>query len=297
MEEITTTNGTIINHDSNEVYHSKKEYIGSSGLKNIKKSPAHFKADKKEEQTQAMMFGTAYHTLVLEPELFEKEIHVFDENARPEPDKTFGSKANKIWKLEQYSIPNKTVITAVEFSIMQQMYAVLVKHPYAKSLLKKGIKEQSFYTELPTQDSKTIKVKVRPDNYKREKRICIDLKTCVDASADGFQKQAAKMNYHISAALYTAVLEQCLTPGLPWSFMFVAQEKTPPYAFNIFNASPQFLSQGKYEYEMLLLLLEWCRENERYPGYQVFVENKFGILELSLPPYAIKELDFFSHKF
>jgi hypothetical protein len=72
--------------------------------------------------------------------------------------------------------------------------------------------------------------------------------------------------------------------------------KAPPYAFNIFQASPQFMSVGRYEYEILLMLYAYCLEADKWPGYQVFCQNKFGVNELSLPAWAVKELEYFTHK-
>jgi hypothetical protein len=91
------------------------------------------------------------------------------------------------------------------------------------------------------------------------------------------------------------MLEAITGDGMRWSFFFIAQEKTAPFAYNIFEASPQFLAQGKYEYEQLLLLYKHCLEKDKFPGYQVFCENRYGINELNLPPYTIKEINFYDH--
>jgi hypothetical protein len=81
-----------------------------------------------------------------------------------------------------------------------------------------------------------------------------------------------------------------------FKFVFIAQEKKRPFAFNIFESSAQFMGQGRYEYEMLLQLYKYCVDNNKWPGYQVFCPNKYGLLELSLPPYAIDSLDYFIYK-
>ena len=84
---------------------------------------------------------------------------------------------------------------------------------------------------------------------------------------------------------------------MSWAFYFVAQETKQPYAFNLFEASPQFVGQGRYEYEQLLLLYQWCIENDKWPGYQVFTENKYGINTLNLPAWNVREINWFDHKF
>jgi exodeoxyribonuclease VIII len=176
------------------------------------------------------------------------------------------------------------------------MKAVLFKHPYAKSLLTNGEVEASYYGELDIGSEKPISIRFRPDNVKHKKRLVVDLKTTANASKDEFPRSAAKFGYHIQAAFYSDMMELATGEELGYDFFFVAQEKTPPFAFNIFQASPQFLSVGRYEYEILLMLYAWCVENDKWPGYQVFCQNKFGVHDLSLPPYAIKELEYFIHK-
>ena len=109
------------------------------------------------------------------------------------------------------------------------------------------------------------------------------------------QKSAAIYDYHIQAALYADLIEKSMNDDMPWTFIFIAQEKKAPYAFNIFEASTQFISHGRYEYELLLMLYKHCSDSGKWPGYQVFCENKFGINELSLPPWAIREIDWFIH--
>ena len=81
-----------------------------------------------------------------------------------------------------------------------------------------------------------------------------------------------------------------------WSFYFIAQEKKKPYAFNIFEASAQFIGQGRYEYEQLLRLYKMCLTEGRWPGYQVFCQWKSGNIELNLPTWAVKKIEFYNHK-
>lgn len=286
------TSFKILNID-NESYHGNKDYISASGLKKIKKSPLHFK-EEIQQDTEALLFGSAYHTYILEPELFEKEIFVFNPLNRPEPDKTFASNLNKEWKNNIY-LQHKIVIDIEQFNQIKSMKERLFKNVYIRNLFKKGIAEQSIYIESKTFHDKDIQIKIRPDYLKREKRLIVDLKTCSDASELGFQKQAAIYDYHIQAALYSDVMEIITGDKIPWSFIFVAQEKTYPYAYGIYEASSQFIAQGRYEYEQLIMLYQQCKENDKWPGYQVFIENKFGIKEISLPVWAIREVNFYNH--
>ena len=62
--------------DSNDFYHSQKDYLSSSAIKTIaKKSVLHF-MEQKPFNSPALTIGSAFHTYVLENELFFKEFIV-----------------------------------------------------------------------------------------------------------------------------------------------------------------------------------------------------------------------------
>lgn len=298
--------------DSNDAYHSNKDYIGSTSLKLLKVSPLHYK-NQEPMDTEALRFGSAYHCFILEPEKFESEYFVIDDTEfckqliefgtldakgnRKEVSKPRATNEYKNWYEQQISNANgKILLDSDDFNVMKAMKERLMSHYYVRSLLKNGEAEKSYYCDLELMTGEKVGVKVKPDYCKPKKRLIIDLKTCQDASIDGFTRHAAELDYHISAALYSDMLEKNEGKDMAWTFIFIAQEKKKPYAFNLFEASPQFIAQGRYEYELLLQLLAWCKENDKWPGYQVFCPNKFGINELSLPKYSIKELEYFTHK-
>ena len=57
-----------------EAYHSLKEFVSSSQLKEMAKSPAHFKAalESPWKRTSALEFGDAAHCFMLQPKEFER---------------------------------------------------------------------------------------------------------------------------------------------------------------------------------------------------------------------------------
>lgn len=291
-----------IRKDSNEVYHSKKEYISASGLKMIKKSPLHFREEERKK-TEAMEFGSAYHTYILEPELFEKEYYVFDDSeicsyligeGAKSPRAT---KQYKEWSEQQTLVANdKVMIDKATHEMLKTMSDRLMRHRYVKSLLSGGEAETSVYCEIEIMTGQKIKIKIRPDYKKDSKRIISDLKTTSGASVNDFPRSAADLDYHIQAALYHDIMSAIEGKEMGWNFFFIAQEKTKPFAFNIFEASPQFLAQGRHEYQMLMLLYANCMNNNTWPGYQVWVDNVFGVQELTLPPYYIKELNWYEKR-
>ena len=91
---------------TNEEYHSKKEYISKSALDAANKSGLHFQhyvEGPKSKPTPAMRIGSAFHGLILEPDVFDNEFIYKPEilNAR--------SKDGKEWKARQEEA-GKTVL-------------------------------------------------------------------------------------------------------------------------------------------------------------------------------------------
>lgn len=286
---------------TDDEYHKDKDYMSASSLKKLKVSPAHYKDEDKEEETEALIFGSAYHCFVLEPDKFENEYYIFNDKAICEAligggyKSPRSTKAYKEWQESELRIiGDKKVITQDVMEHIRAMKERLLSHPHARMLLSNGINEQAYKGKIETETG-YINIKFKPDHVNDKKKFIVDLKTTADASLDGFTKHAADLDYHIQAAYYADLMELTSSDGRGYSFFFIAQEKKKPYAFNIFEASPQFISQGRYEYEMLLLLYKYCIDNNTWPGYQVWCQNKYGILELKLPPWAIKDLTYYDH--
>jgi len=303
MENFITKIEFEIKKDSNEEYHSKKEYISCSGLKQIKKSPLHFKEEEKKT-TEAMTFGSAYHTFNLERELFDQEYMVFDDSAICSILIAEGAKSPRATKNykdwyegEMRLAGDKVTIDNGTYRTLEAMNDRLFRHKYVRSLLSNGQAEMSVYCEITIMTGQKILVKIRPDYFKQEKRLITDLKTTTGASIHDFPRHAADFDYHIQAAMYSDIMNAIEGKEMGWNFFFIAQEKTKPFAFNIFESGSQFMAQGRYEWEQLLMLYAFCLEEDKWPGYQVFTQNKFGVNELNLPAYSIREINWFNHKF
>lgn len=286
---------------TDDEYHADKEHISASALKKIKVSPLHYREAEEEKETDALLFGSAYHTYILEPDKFDKQYYIFDDAVICGALIAKGAKSPramkeyKEWKDAQLSFADgKTTIDKEDFDTLVKMKARLMAHPYARMLLSNGRNEVAYMGEIET-EAGTIKVKIKPDHFNQNKKIITDLKTCVSASLDDFPRHAAELDYHIQASFYSDLLEKIDGDNRPYTFFFIAQEKKAPFAFNLFECSPQFTSQGRYEYEMLLQLYKYCSDNNTWPGYQVFCQNKYGILELKLPSWSIKDLTYYDH--
>ena len=66
------------------VYYSDKDFVSNSMLSLLNKSPQHLQRmlDGYKEESSALNFGKAFHTIVLEPDKFNTDIAVFDGKTR-----------------------------------------------------------------------------------------------------------------------------------------------------------------------------------------------------------------------
>lgn len=212
--------------------------VSKSHLDAIGQSPLHYWCRFLDpnrvppQPTPAMEFGSAVHAAVLEPEVFAAEY-------AKAPDLPKTTKAGKeAWAAAAQ--PGIKLLKSDEWSQIQSIEAALSAHPMASKVLQSpGRSEASFFAIDPATD---LEIKCRPDHL-TDSGWVIDLKTTQDASLAGFGKSIANFRYHVQAAHYLTVLE--LATGIrPKGFIFVAVEKTYPFAIQVFKCSDDLIAQG-----------------------------------------------------
>ena len=264
-------------HQKAENYR-KSNAVSRSDLFNMKKSPAHYLAalTEPEKKTEAFAFGTAFHTLRLEPKLFKKKYAVL-----PKLDMRFKENREHAKKLEE---SGKTIITEEDFKTMNAMCNSVLSNRYAKVLLN-GEHEASYYW---IDDMTGIKCKCRPDcrTDLKSTSVIIDVKTCTDASTDAFMKDCIKYGYDLQAAMYSTGVEA--VEQKKHKFVFLAVEKKPPYALNVLEADEFLIRKGYDDFRLYLGMLKECSDSGNFYGYN----GADGIPNaLSLPAWLIKEYE------
>jgi hypothetical protein len=111
--------------------------------------------------------------------------------------------------------------------------------------------------------------------------VCVDLKTCVDASPRAFERAAFNYGYHIQAAWYSRMVSDLF--GVPCEFYFACAEKTAPYLPMIYRASDAMIASGRDAYQAHWAVIEHCKKTGEWPGYSETVA------ELNLPEWAQQE--------
>ena len=261
---------------------TEKEYrkhpaISRSELWKLNESPEKFKwyKDHPEKPTPALLFGQVVHKLLLEPDGFETEFAVLPEVDR----RTKSGKDEYNAFLEENN--GKGIVTLEMFQTAWEMAEKAKQEPFVAKLLKGEHEKPYFWTDEVTGENCKCRVDCLTDIG--GKPYIIDYKTCSDASNDSFMRDAIKYGYHVQSAMYSDGVEHNI--GTKPTFVFIAQEKTAPYALNIFQADEAFVQYGMDVYRELMGVYHYCRTTGNFYGY---LGRQQIINELQLPTWMAK---------
>lgn len=277
-----------------EIYIKNSNHLSCSTAKKYKKSPLH-KEKEIQKETEALRISSMYHDYILENHLFWEYYYSLDETEILEelsikytnPRNT--NRYREWYAIESAKSGNKTFATPKEIDNLKAMRKELLKYPFINYLLNNSEKEVSAYGQF---DGVPVKGRFDMINYKR--RWIADLKGLVDASEKGIKKYLVDYDGHLQPALYTHLAQNLTADDSPWTFYWIAQEKVPPFAVGIYKASIQVINVGLHELGLLVEQHRYCEETGDFAGYEVFIDNEFGIKEIDLPAYAIKDYSFYN---
>lgn len=256
---------------SPEAYH-RHHALSKSGMDNLAQSPMHFKyrRENPEDQTDALRFGHAFHTLLLEPEQFKARVAI-----APEVDRR--TKVGKeTWELFIQESAGKTYIKPTEYEQMLGMCKAIKAHPAASIVLagKGQIEPSLFWTDPGT----GVECRARPD-WLRDDGLIVDLKTTINAHPDTFKKSMGNYRYHVQDAFYREAYFRVF--GKPANgFVFIPVEKEPPHGVCVVMLGDEDVLLGEREAHRLLDVYEECLKTQKYPGYSTQIE------EIRLPAWV-----------
>lgn len=260
---------------TNEEYHAD-EAVGSSSIKVLIERPYRYwyarnkpptpvlKKKPNIKESVAKKFGTAYHTLILEPEKFDYKIK-------------FG--------IDQSSIPK--TLGEGEWHRMQAMQKRLFSRPQRAELLMDGFSEVSVFW----QDEATgIMCKVRFDKF--APAWVVDLKTTRSVEDHALNSEMRKLHWDISGAMYSIGannLKKMIRNGYQMPpeftedfintfvnfnnqiFAFLVQEKDEPHMVRCKVLTPYHAACGRDDFKRGLKLLKESGgsfENDDYPDIE-----------------------------
>lgn len=244
------------------------EGVSSSELKQMVKSPAHYrywKDNPDDTDTPALLFGRACHKYVLETYDFYKEFAV-----APNADRRT-KEGKELWSKFVAESEGKDVITEEQFEVIDAMRNAMLATPFVSKLINGEHEVSLFWTDEDT----GIKCKCRPDSLNEKLRIVVDYKTCDNAETQHFMRKAIDFGYDLQASYYLDGVKA--STGLDCIFVFIAQEKQPPYAVNILQADDVFIRSGRQLYKDMLATYKECTETGNWWGY-LGAENQINSL-------------------
>lgn len=268
----------MIKQESIQDYH-KSTAINRSRLFRVSKSPEWFRycEDNPPEKTRALVVGNAFHSLVLEPNEFEKRYAVI-----PKLDmRTAEGKAYK----QQLESEQRELLTADEFETICGMRDSVMQNEIARKLLTGADIETSIYW---TDEITGEQCKARPDIFHSSKdtTIIVDLKSCTSADTETFKKEVVKYGYDLQVYMCCNALQREFNN--PTEFIFIAVEKTPPFMVNIMIADNYIKTRGERLFREYLGIYSDCKKTDNWYGYLGFANQ---MNELTLPTYLQAEID------
>lgn len=256
-------------------YYDNHEFVSASLLKVAANSMTKAKNYiQSNDETEALVLGRCFHEMMED----KKNFIVYNENSRPEPDKTFGSKLNKAWKAEIMA-SEADIITLDQYLNLSNAAKAIKESNFYKGLQGTELEgiEKEFYHTFPTGN----KAKCKPDalyNGKDGSLICVDWKTTAD-SLNGSRNSAywllKKYKYQLQAVHYSEILKEVTGKEVNFFFMFV--EKKAPYdVLPVYiNPNGEFYNDSFIEWNDLLSDLNKAFKTDEWPTLEQSIENNY----------------------
>lgn len=256
-------------------YHEGHELSRSELWRLIEYSPHHAITKDELPDSPAFKFGRYYHRLLFQPDTITDFYVILPEGL------DLRTKEGKRLKIEAED-QNMEIVKADDAETASKMLQVVETHEKAPAYIQGGIAEASILFDIPGFDP--LRGKARPDYWISDLNLIVDLKTTVDARSRLFSTASYRYGYHVQAAWYTYAAE--LAAGHANDFIFLVQEKDPPYELMIYRASDEMMIEGRrviFE-EALPKYLE-CYTKDDWPGYSS------DLIDLELPGWLMKQRD------
>ena len=244
---------------------------------------------KAEEKSDALQFGNKYHSMILEPEKFERVFCVMPNFAAMEQncDKkgnqseswaTTFCKESK-WHFEQQAGMKKMeVITREEYDTGLSMVESVNANKFAGSLLSMSEKEVTLLGEI---DQVPFKCRLDLCNP----GFIADIKGCGSAAANAFGKSAAEYGYSFQLAIYREIWQQNFQ-GEPDVFL-IAIEKGGDFDCCVYEVPEAAMDHSRKEVSRILADMKKCQATGVWPG----VDRGESPLPLYVPNWAMPDDD------
>lgn len=256
----------------NEREYHAHEALGSSDIKQLLQNPHRFRQEKPTSKAQEL--GSLVHKLILEPQEFASCYYILDNIDR----RTKKGKEEYLKALAEAEAENKEIIDLATYEQGKEITEAFKASAVSK-LIAGGVAENCAFSEIDG-----VAVKCRPDYYRSDKKIIIDLKTTSilgGASALNFQKAVANYRYYIQASLYMQIL------GAD-EFYFIAIETQSPYMIGVYKLDISALELGEMQIKKAI---KRYKNLNKYKANVYLNDNYKVVKELRLPNWCLYEND------
>lgn len=236
-------------------YHALADFIGSSSLMAMDKSPKHFHHawTKPTEPTAAMTKGTLIHSLLLEQDISHYV-------PRPLNEKGDLVRSNsKEYQAFLDANPGKTPIHPDDYEPMYEMLTAFCDNKRAMDILKDSRIEHSVFAQDPETG---LLLKARPDIWGSS--FLADLKSTANIAR--FERQIFQEMYDVRLAHYAKTIEYATGESLE-EFFFIVYESSAPYCSKIFRMKRADMDAAKEKWRMLINQVSVCMKNNAFPGF------------------------------
>lgn len=261
----------------NETYHAIKSHLSRSALMDYDRCPRTYWAKHinpnrpKIEPTAAMVMGSAFHKMILEPNTLQDEFIV-----KPEPVllKDVGREKYDAYKraIDEVENTSKIVIPFPMYQDLDAMRSTILKHEQAMQLINEARIEESFFWK---DEHSGMLLKCRPDIL--HDNMIVDLKTCSDASPRAYQAEMVKYGYHIQGAMVRDGVEAIEGRRIN-NVINICVETKYPHNMAIYIIDEYALDEGQAKYKNILLDLKNAIGHNEFKDY--------GIQTIGLPRWA-----------
>lgn len=254
------------------------EAIGSGALKLLLRSAGHFRieCDAPSAPTPAMRFGIATHFGTLEPDTFASRVRVMPAlNLKRPRDREIAAEFHA-----EAAKTGAVVLSAPDHRRCLNTCAAIRAHPAAARLLHGAIVERSLFW---TDARYNVPCRARWDIFNTTHgAIVADVKTCRDASPDGFGRDAANLFYHAQAGHYTSGGQHLIGDPAIDSFVFIAAESEPPHAVACYRVDDASMAAGMHHADIAYSRYQEAARTGKWGFYADTIET------LALPRWALR---------
>lgn len=257
-----------------DVYHGDLESLSSTGVRLLVKQggPAKLVGSERED-SDAFDIGTAAHTMLLGTGAGIVEVEADSWSTKAAREARAAARAE-----------GKVPLLSKQAAATRRMVDAALSQPAIAELFPptpEGVAEMSAYAIDPMT---WVTLRARFDYlvFGPDKRVKVrDYKTTKNAAPYPFAKSAVDYGYHVQAAHYIRVLEAL--GYVVEEFVFLAQEKEPPFLTCLFEFDTEALKVGDRIVTAGAEIFARCTESGEWPGYEP------GINRMSLPAWASRE--------